>query len=54
MKSFDQQLIQLSKLIGKNKTAFCIGTFDGVHLGHKMFFQQLVNNSKNNKLRSVV
>ena len=54
MKSFDQQLIELSKLIGKNKTAFCIGTFDGVHLGHKMLFQQLVNNSKNNKLSSLV
>ena len=54
MKSFDQQLIQLSKLIGKNKTAFCIGTFDGVHLGHKMLFEQLVNNSKNNKLSSLV
>ena len=54
MKSFDQQLIQLSKLIEKNKTAFCIGTFDGVHLGHKMLFEQLVNNSKNNKLSSLV
>ena len=54
MKSFDQQLIELSKLIGKNKTAFCIGTFDGVHLGHKMLFEQLVNNSKNNKLSSLV
>ena len=54
MKSFDQQLIELSKLIGKHKTAFCIGTFDGVHLGHKMLFQQLVNNSKNNKLSSLV
>ena len=54
MKSFDQQLIELSKLIGKNKTAFCIGTFDGVHLGHKMLFQKLVNNCRNKKLSSLV
>jgi len=38
----------------KKASAVTIGTFDGMHLGHKKILNQLVNYSKKNKLNSVV
>tara|TARA_B110001454_G_scaffold129494_1_gene120722 strand:- start:1299 stop:2246 length:948 start_codon:yes stop_codon:yes gene_type:complete len=51
--NFEQQLIELSKIVGKNKTAFCIGTFDGVHKGHMSLFKNLISISKERKLKSL-
>lgn len=34
------QLNNLSKIINQNKTALCIGTFDGVHKGHKLLLEK--------------
>ena len=31
-----------------------IGTFDGVHLGHKQILKQLIDTSQQSKLKSVV
>ncbi len=38
----------------RKASAVTIGTFDGMHLGHKKILGQLVNCSKKNKLSSVV
>ena len=46
--------LNLNTVVDDKPDVTCIGAFDGVHLGHKMLFQQLVNNSKNNKLSSLV
>ena len=51
--NFEQQLIELSKIVGKNKTAFCIGTFDGVHKGHVSLFNSLISLSKERDLKSL-
>jgi len=51
--NFEQQLIELSKIVGKNKTAFCIGTFDGVHKGHMSLFKILISLSKERRLKSL-
>lgn len=39
---------------GKNPTAVTIGTFDGVHLGHKSILKRLVQTAKEDNLESVV
>lgn len=35
-------------------TAITIGTFDGVHIGHKRILQRLINNAKKNGTKSTV
>jgi len=37
-----------------SKTVVTIGTFDGVHIGHKKIIERLVNTAKKNGLQSVV
>ncbi|MEX0315913.1 MAG: bifunctional riboflavin kinase/FAD synthetase [Allomuricauda sp.] len=36
------------------QTAVTIGTFDGVHLGHRKILERLINNAKNDGLKSTV
>ncbi len=38
----------------KKGSALTIGTFDGLHIGHKQILQQLINYSKKNNLNAVV
>jgi len=38
----------------KNKTFVTIGTFDGVHIGHKKVIKDLINNAKKNGATSVL
>lgn len=38
----------------KNKTIVTIGTFDGVHIGHKMILEKIVSNAKELDCESVV
>ncbi|MBO0323835.1 bifunctional riboflavin kinase/FAD synthetase [Muricauda sp. CAU 1633] len=37
-----------------NQTVITIGTFDGVHLGHRKILERLTNNAKNTGLKSTV
>ncbi len=37
-----------------NQTVITIGTFDGVHLGHRKILERLINNAKNTGLKSTV
>ena len=47
------QLKNLSKIINQNKTALCIGTFDGVHTGHKLLLEKTNFIAKKNDLKSL-
>ena len=47
------QLNNLSKIINQNKTALCIGTFDGVHTGHKLLLEKTNFIAKKNDLKSL-
>ena len=47
------QLKNLSKIINQNKTALCIGTFDGVHTGHKLLLEKTNLIAKKNDLKSL-
>lgn len=38
----------------KNPTAVTIGTFDGVHIGHRKIIDQLLKSARENKLQSTV
>ncbi|UCD62068.1 MAG: bifunctional riboflavin kinase/FAD synthetase [Flavobacteriaceae bacterium] len=38
----------------KHPTAITIGTFDGVHIGHRKILERLINDAKKNGLRSTV
>lgn len=38
----------------KHPTAITIGTFDGVHIGHRKILERLINDAKNTGLRSTV
>ena len=37
-----------------NQTVITIGTFDGVHMGHRKILERLINNAKNTGLKSTV
>ena len=47
------QLNNLTKIINQNKTALCIGTFDGVHTGHKLLLEKTNFIAKKNDLKSL-
>ena len=36
--SFEEIIDQLSKEVSGKETSLCIGTFDGVHIGHQKLF----------------
>ncbi|MGB5271832.1 MAG: adenylyltransferase/cytidyltransferase family protein, partial [Eudoraea sp.] len=38
----------------KHPTAITIGTFDGVHIGHRKILERLINDAKKTNLRSTV
>jgi len=38
----------------KNPSIITIGTFDGVHIGHRKILERLINNAKSNGLKSVL
>ena len=38
----------------KHATAITIGTFDGVHIGHRKILERLINDAKKTNLRSTV
>ncbi|MGB5237431.1 MAG: riboflavin biosynthesis protein RibF, partial [Flavobacteriaceae bacterium] len=44
----------ISKYDKKHDSAITIGTFDGVHIGHRKILQRLINNAKESGLRSCV
>lgn len=44
----------ISKYDKTHPTAITIGTFDGVHLGHKKILQHLINNARSKELQSTV
>ena len=44
----------ISQFNSYNSTAITIGTFDGVHIGHKRILERLINNAKNTGTRSTV
>ena len=44
----------LNTYISENSSVVTIGTFDGVHIGHKKIIQKLVENSRRNGLKSVL
>lgn len=44
----------ISKFNKPHHTIITIGTFDGVHIGHGMILQRLINNAKNANLKSTV
>ena len=44
----------ISKYDKKHNSAITIGTFDGVHIGHRKILQRLINNAKELGLRSTV
>ncbi|MEN1784198.1 MAG: bifunctional riboflavin kinase/FAD synthetase [Bacteroidota bacterium] len=44
----------ISKLSISKPTAVTIGTFDGVHVGHKRILERLINNAKNADMQAAV
>lgn len=44
----------ISQFNSSENTAITIGTFDGVHIGHKQILERLINNAKKAKLKSTV
>ncbi|NJB71797.1 riboflavin kinase/FMN adenylyltransferase [Saonia flava] len=44
----------ISKYDKKHSTAITIGTFDGVHIGHRKILEKLINNAKDLNLKSTV
>ncbi len=44
----------ISEYQKENFTAITIGTFDGVHIGHRKILERLINNAKKLNLRSTV
>jgi len=44
----------ISEYDKKHSTAITIGTFDGVHIGHRKILERLINSAKNLNLRSTV
>ena len=52
--TFTKIIEKLSKDISNKQTSLCIGTFDGVHRGHKKLFSELINVSNKNRSLAVV
>ena len=52
--TFTKIIEKLSKDITNKQTSLCIGTFDGVHSGHKKLFSELINVSNKNRSLAVV
>ncbi|UOY08396.1 bifunctional riboflavin kinase/FAD synthetase [Muricauda sp. SCSIO 64092] len=44
----------ISQFNSHKNTAITIGTFDGVHIGHKRILERLINNAKNTGTKSTV
>lgn len=44
----------ISKFDKEHSTAITIGTFDGVHIGHRKILERLINNAKDLNLKSTV
>jgi riboflavin kinase/FMN adenylyltransferase len=44
----------ISQFKSLENTAITIGTFDGVHIGHKRILERLINNAKNTGTKSMV
>lgn len=44
----------ISSFSSDKKTIATIGTFDGLHIGHKKIIEKVVNNARENQLESVV
>jgi len=44
----------IESFTSKKPTVLTIGTFDGIHIGHKKILERLINTAKNNHLESLV